>query len=125
MHLKKHYDPASLKTASPIVTHVAVLHSGEKWNPSTRIIERGQAEGWLHRDGDRLTIKTGEGYDDLHYRIVVPPGLYCCHCGELCNDPLSAAGHIQAEHGRKKSPSAANPSGYARHNFYMTELIED
>lgn len=125
MHLKKHYDPKSLKNANPRVTYVDVLTAGEKWNPSTRIIERGQAEGWLSRDADVLTIKTIDGDPDLQYRIVAPPGLYCCHCGEPCSDSLSAVGHIKSEHGKKKSPSATNPAGYARHNFYMTERIKE
>ena len=125
MYLRKHYDPKSLEIGNPRVTHVQVLRSGPRWNPSTRIIENGQADGWLQRDGDVLTILTGLCDPDLRYRIVVPPGLYCCHCGEKCNGGRSAVAHIKSAHGAVKSPSAANPAGYARHNFYMTELIEE
>ena len=125
MYLKKRYDANSLKTDKPRVTHVDVLNFNEHWNPSTKIIERGQAEGWLRREGDILTLLTGEGDPDIKYKIVVPPGLYCCHCGDTMGDSLSAIGHIRAEHGEKKSPSARNPSGYARHNHYMTDLIKD
>ncbi len=125
MRLKKHYDPKSLKTKFPIITHVDVQQHGAKWRPSTRIVERGQAEGWLRRDGDVLTINTGEGVPDIKYRIVVPPGRYCCHCGEKMQNALQALGHIKAEHGKAKSPSKQHPVGYALHHFYMTELIED
>ncbi len=125
MHLKKRYDKDSLKTDSPRVTHVDVLHSGDKWNPSTRIIERGQAEGWLHREANVLTIKTGEGTADLKYRIVVPPGLFCCHCGARMTNSGSAQDHVKVKHGDATSPSKSHPAGYARHNFHMTELVED
>ncbi len=142
MRLKKHYELEldddgepkltdagrrilTLVKGKPVITHVDVLIFGDKWNPSTRIMELGQVEGWLKRDRDVLTIKTGEDDPDFQYRIVVPLGLYCCHCGMKMTDSLSAQEHIKAEHGDDESPSANNPAGYARHNFYMTELIED
>lgn len=115
----------TLVDGKPVITHVDVLTFGDKWNPSTRIMELGQAEGWLVRDRDVLTINTGDEVTELKYRIVVPPGLYCCHCGMKMNDSLSAQQHIKDEHGDDESPSKSHPAGYARHNFYMTELIEE
>jgi len=120
MKLKRRFVDSAAK--HPKVSHVDVLQHGPEWRPSTRIIARGQAEGWLARDGDKITITTGPKDPDLIYKIVVLPGTYCCHCGEAAGNSKAALAHVKKEHKGKKSPSANHPAGYAVHHFYMCEL---
>ena len=121
MYLKRHFVPGDLTK----VTHVDVLRHDKEWRPSINIVNEGLRMGWLRREPDAYVIVTGEGKEDLRYKIVAPPGTYCCHCGEPLNGANVAQAHVLAEHGGKESPSANNPAGYAVHNFWMCELEVD
>lgn len=125
MRLKKHYDRATLSRKQPTVTHVDVQHSTKIWKPSKKIVERGVFEGWLELARGTLTIKTGKDVPDVRYKILAPPGTYCCHCGEKVGNQIEARAHVKAEHAGTPSPSAQHPAGYAVHHFYLTEQQAD
>lgn len=123
MFLKRHYDPESLKNGAPKVTHVDVRTTPETQKFTPRIVEKGRAEGWMTiTEHGEFVIRTGEGEDDVVYAIIAPPGRYCCHCGAPLSSERQAKAHVADKHGGEDSPSAENPSGYARHNFYLCEL---
>lgn len=120
MYLKRHYDPTGKKVIS-----VDVLRHTKEWRPSERIVNEGLRQGWLRREPEHLVIVTHGNGPDVRYRLLAPPGTYCCHCGEPLEGSRVAEAHVLREHSGVKSPSDNNPSGFAKHNFWMCELEED
>ena len=111
MRLKRLYHPATDR-----VRGVTVLEDGPEQNFSPRLIERGVTEGWL-------TVQRGEiiihgDNRTLTYRIVLPPGYYCCHCNRALDDPAEARSHIDEQHADEPSPDDNNPAGYRRDAFF-------
>lgn len=84
-------------------------------NFSPRFLERGMAEGWLMREGNKITLKADNG--TLVYTIERTPGYFCCHCKMPLDDGAGKA-HVQAAHKGEKSPDPNNPAGYRKDNFY-------
>ena len=106
----------------PPIDHFTVVHTGThaEQNFSTRMIERGVAEGWATVGEGKLTLKCDP--EALVYAIKRGPGFYCCHCARRLEDASSSAAHVAAEHEGKKSPDASNPAGYSRINQYECVL---
>ena len=123
MLLKRHYDPASLKAGKPVCTHVEIKRDNEIWKPSDRLVMRAVQEGWMRLERGELVLVTAPGEPDARYKVLAPPGRYCCHCGESLGGERQARGHVAAEHGGKPSPNGAEPAGYARQNFFLVERI--
>jgi hypothetical protein len=102
----------------PVVNGIKVLRAKAKQHFSPNLLEVGQLEGWLTRNGNVLTIKSDP---PLVYRIVRTPGYYCCHCNRPLDDGGVARSHLSAAHADEESPDPANPAGYRRDNFYAAE----
>ena len=124
MKLKRQYDKKTLKSKRPTILYVDVQNGGKEWRPSGRIINRGAAEGWLSIVDGVITLKTHPDLDDVKYRIMAPPGYYCCFDGEPLPDEKAAKRYVETHFKGKTSPSANYPAGYARHHFYITERID-
>ncbi len=110
--------------AEPVVSHVEVRTRPKEWRPSTKIIDKGIAEGWLTLDEDIVTLITAEGEPDVKYKVIAPPGYYCCHDGEPLPGEKEAQAYVKQNFAGKDSPSKQHPAGYARHNFYMLERLD-
>lgn len=52
---------------------VRVQNLSEEWHVSPRIVERGQAEGFIQIADGKLTLKAPEGESDTVFQIVAPP----------------------------------------------------
>jgi len=104
----------------PTITHVDALHASKTWRPSTGIVERGIAEGWLAIADGRLSVRTAPGTDDVVYRIIRGPGRYCCHCGSTVGSEREARTHV-ATHDAA-SPDPNNPAGYLNAAYYECVL---
>jgi len=131
MHLKKHYDPADLKKfdpekpkTRPPARRIEIKRGQKIWKPSTRLIEQALADGWIRFENGTITLKTIDSQDDVSYKVLAPPGIYCCHCGDKLPGQIAARAHVAAEHGGEPSPNGKHPAGYVRHNFYLTERID-
>lgn len=85
-----------------------------------RLIEQGQNERWLARDGNKLAVKALNG--SVEFEIVRPPGYYCCHCGAALADG-AGKDHVAARHKDEKSPDPVNPAGYRKDNFYLLKTV--
>lgn len=110
----KQVDKAGNCTNPPPLDYLSVGHTGThpEQHFSTRLVAQGAAEGWIQLEGDKLTLRAVP--EDLRYTIRRAPGVYCCHCdAKLEGGGATAQAHVAAQHAGKKSPDAANPSGYA------------
>jgi hypothetical protein len=103
-------------TDPPMVRGVTVLESAAEHNFSPRLLDGGIAEGWLTMERGKVIIR-GEN-KTLTYRIVLPPGYYCCYCNRALDDGPAARTHIDEDHRDEPSPDQNNPSGYRRDNFF-------
>lgn len=83
----------------------------------------GEAEGWLERNGKKVTIHGLDG--DVVFGIVQEPGRYCLHCGEKLaddGDGRAARKHVADKHAGQVSPDAENAAGYVMQNYYNCVL---
>jgi hypothetical protein len=80
MLLQRQYEKDAAGT--PRCTHVLVKHTGTspEQNFSHRAVEQAMVDGWMHIDGDTLTV-TAEP-EDLLYQVKRTPGYYCRSTGE-------------------------------------------
>jgi len=116
-------------TNPPPLDYISVAHTGLKpeQNFSTRMVARGQAEGWMVIDceADTLTI---EAYpEDLVYAINQYPGKYCLNCGHRTIDDPSGVqmrAHTAGQHAGEESPDPQWPHGYAQFNEYRCTLSD-
>jgi hypothetical protein len=122
MEFKKIYDPASVKAGAPKVSHLRVRRATKRWFVSPAVIEQGVADGYFSLGGGKLTIKTADGQPDVVYKIVTPPGHYCCFDNKKLNDSREGAEYVKANFAGQASPDANNPSGWRRDNHYSLEL---
>jgi len=121
MRLKRLYHPFNAVDkknpyAPPMVRGVLVLEAGREQNFSPRFIENGVTEGWLTVERGRIIIR-GDN-QTVTYRIVLPPGYYCCYCNRALDDSPSAQAHIEEAHADEPSPDENNPAGYRRDAFF-------
>ena len=107
----------------PVVIGVEIkrLPVNGKQKLSPKLIKQGKEQGWLTISDDLIQI------NDTKFKIVGVPSHECLHCGhvDLSQDMTgqTCRNHIAAKHKGKKSPDPDNnPSGYVRHNYYMTEV---
>jgi hypothetical protein len=107
-------------TNPPIVRGVTVLESDPTQNFSPRLIEKGVSEGWLTMERGKVIVR-GDN-QTLTYRIVLPPGYYCCHCNRALDDSRAAEAHVAERHQGTPSPDRNNPSGYRKDSFFACEL---
>ncbi len=131
MELKRHFQRDATgelirgSDGQPALAFIEVRHTGThpEQNFSTRLVEGGQAEGWIEIDGDELTLLAQP--EDLHYTIRRRPGRYCLHCGEKLPDDdggpkpgALARQHVAEKHAGQPSPDPAQPAGYFRTNAW-------
>lgn len=112
---------------SPVPVHVAVesLHDQGAQNFSERLVRQAVEEGWMSLSRGNLIIHTGDGDEDVVYKIEEAPGVYCSHCGEkLDGGNEIAQAHITDTHRDEESPDPQNPSGYRVSNHYATTHVE-
>ncbi len=105
----------------PPVKHMKIIHAGDRWNFSTRVMAMGVKEGWLTHSNDRVGIKTEDG--SLDYNVNREPGCYCCHCGDPMESGRKAERHVEDAHSGKKSPDSNNPAGYCITHAYECERV--
>lgn len=105
------------------VSHLRVRRATKRWLASPSVLEQGFAEGYFSLKDGELTIKTAEGEPDVVYKVVTPPGWYCCHCGKRIGDSKEGAEHVKLEHPGLPSPDDNNPSGWRRDNHYTLEFV--
>lgn len=55
-----------------VLTHVKVLHAGERQNFWPSLITRGKKEGWLEQTESSFVIKDGK--DGVTYTVMHSPG---------------------------------------------------
>lgn len=108
-----------LSVGVPICVGVHLRRAKTKWNLSPDLIMKSQQEGWMKLEGDTLAVTHSEGV--LRYKVIAPPGYYCCHCGAALSEGGTTAQLHVANH-EAESPDPQNPSGYKRNNFYACEL---
>jgi hypothetical protein len=85
-------------------------------------VERAVVEGWMSLADGHIVLKVERGEaSPIVYRIVSPPGFYCCHCEKALDDGSAARAHVAAAHEGQASPDPDNPAGYRRDNFYRCE----
>jgi hypothetical protein len=125
MYLKRLYDDAAVaaweaagrpQSSKPAVKGIKVLRAGPEQHLSPRFIEGGLGEGWLKIARGCVLIAGQDG--EVAYRIVRPPGLYCCHCEKRLEDGGTAQAHVAATHDGVRSPDPGAPGGYRRDNYY-------
>lgn len=107
--------------AVPPVRGVEIRSAPDHQHFTPRLMDAGQREGWLVRDGNLITLRGVNR--TVTYQIVSGPGYYCCHCGRPCDDGRSAREHIAADH-EGPSPDPTNPAGYRRDNYYAAVRLE-
>ena len=100
----------------PKISHVEVLHVGERQHINQRFIDNGVAQGWLTLGDGKLTFKTAADEDDFVLEIARVPGFYSCFTGEKLGGEDAAKSHAAAQHG--ESPDPQHPAGYRRNNYY-------
>jgi hypothetical protein len=139
MLLKKEYDQDQVaawnkagrpEDKRPVPTHVTVKRPTQEMHFNQGFLDRELANGILSIGGGKLTFKTADGEPDLVYRIVSPPGIYCCHCSASLGSEQEARTHVAEKHAGKKSPDlkpcgagiSGNPAGYRQDNFYTCVL---
>ena len=103
-----------------MVRGVTVLEAPAEQNFTPRLIDGGVAEGWLTVERGKIVVR-GEN-QTVTYRIVLPPGYYCCHCNRAVDDGPAALAHIDERHGGAASPDANNPAGYRRDALFACRL---
>jgi hypothetical protein len=81
-----------------------------------RFMDMGESEGWLTVHDAILTIKSKP--QDIVYKIVKYPGVYCCHCELSVTDGNNAKVHVAENHNGIPSPDDFNKAGYRYDNFY-------
>lgn len=97
-----------------------------RWHPSPRLISGGVSEGWLMLGGGAVRITADNG--EAVFRILSPPGHYCCHCGEkLSGHPPDCLEHVVKRHSKGgkvlPSPDPNNPSGWRLDSHYTCEVV--
>lgn len=130
MRLKKQYDPIEIEAweksgrqgQTPKPTHVVVqnLKDIQRFDPD--LLQREAANGIISIAGGKIIWKTADGQDDVAYKIVRVPGMYCCHCGQQQSDSGSAKLHVIEFHSGDVSPDQNNPSGYCKDNWFTCKL---
>lgn len=127
MHLKRQHKRGEdgefiMIDGAPVFEGMRLLAMPGKFHTMTpRLIEKGQAESWLVREGKKLTVKALNG--SVAFELVRPPGYYCCHCDAPVDDGNSAKVHIAAKHRTDESPDPSNPVGYRKDNFYLLKTV--
>ena len=116
--------PGALLNPTPF-DHIEIKHTGltAEQNFSTRLVEKGQEEGWIRIEDGKLLLY-GEP-ETLIYTIVRRPGRYSCFDGtKLPDDEKGTAARewIAAHHPNEPSPDPANPAGYECINYYECVL---
>lgn len=129
------------------VSHIDVLGEtkvGKEWHPSDRVVQSGLVDGWMSIADGKLTVKTAPGKPDHVFKILNPPGVFCCHCGsKLDAGDDVAKQHLLDEHAsdsgfelvvgsgedeRKgkvaRSPDRENPAGYRQDNFHRLKRVK-
>lgn len=100
-------------------TAVKVLKSGPVQKFSPHFLEGAAGEGWLTRDGVRITLRTVAG--PLTYLIVREPGYYCSTClaADLASvvSPFGSTDEARA-HVKDEHPDSF--LSYQKDNFFFT-----
>jgi len=117
-----HRAPGTVLNLPPL-SHVEIRHTGTSCEQhfSTRLVERGMAEGWIAiQDGHLILYAQPE---NLIYDIVRTPGRYSCFDGrKLPDDPGDTGALARAllaeQHTGQPSPDPNHPAGYEKINYY-------
>lgn len=104
------------------LSHVEVVSAGDREFVSRQLVESWLADGVASIGAGKLTIHAKP--DEVSFRIVQAPGVYCSHCdAKLDAGDQVAQAHVKREHGDAASPDPESPAGYAVVNGYRLEAI--
>ena len=105
----------------PVITRVDVKRYSEKQNFTRKFIDKSLQDGFMSMSKGTIVLHTNP---ELTYKVILVPGIYCCHTDKRLGDQKEARKYIAENFKDVKSPDSNNPSGYRDDRFYACELIK-